>query len=352
MLADRRSLLACAMLLAWAIPSSAQDVKPPIRGLVSMGAYKFVFMGGEPDNTLVPLDRKPGIFGGLVVIATWNQLQPTIDSHPGYSNVIAQALARVRAYNRRNPQKPLGVRLRVWGGFEAPNWAKRIGGAPIHTVHNGKPRTVGRFWSPGYRQAWAHLQRLLAEQLDNEPLIREVSITSCMSYTAEPFFVPMDDTVYPKLKAAGFNPQNHKACLRHAVADYAPWQRSRLVLSVNALRSVPLGQPDPGFTKRIMDDCRNAIGIRCVLDNHDLDPNLDPPLVKIYRHIKQLGPEIVFQTAQATPKNFDATIRFGVRYGASAIELWQDLKDKGFPVVPNAQLKKWARWIEANPAGP
>jgi len=183
-------------------------------------------------------------------------------------------------------------------------------------------------------------------------LIREVSITSCMSYTAEPFFVPMDDTVYPKLKAAGFNPQNHKACLRHAVADYAPWQRSRLVLSVNALRSVPLGQPDPGFTKRIMDDCRNAIGIRCVLDNHDLDPNLDPPLVKIYRHIKQLGPEIVFQTAQATPKDFDATIRFGVRYGASAIELWQDLKDKGFPVVPNAQLKKWARWIEANPAGP
>ena len=48
--------------------ASAQEIKPPIRGLVSMGAYRFVGYGGDPVNTLQPLDAKPGIFGGLVVI--------------------------------------------------------------------------------------------------------------------------------------------------------------------------------------------------------------------------------------------------------------------------------------------
>jgi hypothetical protein len=341
-------------LLLAAEPASAQTVKPPIRGLVSMGAYHFVCCGGEPDNTLAPLDAKPGIFGGLVVVATWNQLQPTPTSVVGPGNTIDQALAAVRGYNQRNPQKPLGVRLRIWGGFEAPGWAKRIGGPPIQTVHNNKHRTVGRFWLPAYRQAWAVLQQQLAARYDQEPLIQEVSVTACMSYTAEPFFVPMDDTVYPQLKAAGFNADVHKDCLHNAVPDYAPWQQSRLVLAVNPLRSVPASQgpDDPAFTKRVMRKCRTLIGVRCVFDNHDLDTNLAPSLLPIYKLIKGLGPEIVFQTADATPTNFDGTIRLGVSYGASAIELYQDIKGKGFPVVPDPQLIAWANLIEQNPAGP
>src|SRR5690349_14825093 len=57
-----RLMIACAALLA-TTPAHAQD-KPPIRGLVSMGAYRFVGYGGDPVNTLAPLDAKPGIFGG------------------------------------------------------------------------------------------------------------------------------------------------------------------------------------------------------------------------------------------------------------------------------------------------
>ena len=94
--------------------------------------------GGDPVNTLDPLNAKPGIFGGLVVIASWKQLQPTPGSQIDDGNVIDQALAQVRAYNERNPQKPLAVKLRVWGGFEAPDWAKQLGGAPIDTVHRNK----------------------------------------------------------------------------------------------------------------------------------------------------------------------------------------------------------------------
>ena len=35
-----------------------------------MGAYRFVGQGGDPVNTLEPLNAKAGIFGGLVIIAT------------------------------------------------------------------------------------------------------------------------------------------------------------------------------------------------------------------------------------------------------------------------------------------
>jgi hypothetical protein len=344
----RRLALAGAALFLPAVDAAqAQEAKPPIRGLVSMGAYRFVGRGGDPINTLEPLNAKPGIFGGLVVIASWKQLQPTPDSEIGPDNVIDRALAEVRAYNERNPGKPLAVKLRVWGGFEAPDWAKQLGGPPVETVFNEKPRTVGRFWSPVYRQAWARLQQQLAARFDNRPLIREVAITSCMSYTAEPFVVPTQATVLAPLRAAGFTDAAYRECLAHAVADYAPWQRSRLVLSVNPLRTGPgQGNGDQAFTEGLMRDCRQQVGRRCVFDNHDLDTDLPRPLYRIYATMKQLGPEIEFQTWRVTPRDFDGTIRLGVSYGASSIELYQDYG--GFPLVADGKLREWAALLEQN----
>jgi hypothetical protein len=317
--ANRLLLLACTLLLP-VQAAHAEDVKVPIRGLVSMGAYRFVGSGGDPVNTLEPLNAKPGIFGGLVVIASWKQLQPTPNSQIEDGNVIDQALAEVRAYNERNPERPLGVKLRVWGGFEAPEWAKQLGGPPIDTVHNGKVRTVGRFWGPLYRGAWAHLQQLLAERFDKRPLIKEVAVTACMSYTAEPFFVPTEDSVMQHLRANGFTDAAYKKCLTDA------------------------------FTERLMRNCRETIGRRCVFDNHDLDTNLAKPLYRIYDTMKQLGPEIEFQTGPKTPKDFDGTIRMGVSYGASSIELYQDYG--GFPLVPDARLRRWAAMLEQNTGRP
>jgi hypothetical protein len=38
--------------------------------------------------------------------------------------------------------------------------------------------------------------------------------------------------------------------------------------------------------------------------------------------------------------------KLGVEMGATSIELWQDYR--GFPTVPDAQLKRWAKMVEAN----
>lgn len=347
-----RFLLACAALVALpASVSHAQAPKLPIRGLISMGAYKFVGAGGDPVNTLTPIEKKRGIFSGIVIVATWAQLQPTPGAQIADGNVIDQALDKVRGYNKRNPQNPLAVKLRIWGGWAAPDWAKSIGGGtPINTTHNNKPRTMGKFWSPPYRKAWAALQTQLAERYDNHPLIREVAITSCMSYTAEPFFLPVNEPlVMNPLIANGYTGAAYRFCLSNAINDYAAWKRARLVFPFNPLRAEPTQNPgkgDAAFTEQVMLACRTAIGVRCVFDNHDLDNNLAVPLRPIYAYMKELGPEIEFQTACASPAHLIETVRFGAYYGATGIELYQDYG--GFPYVSNGVLKRLAALLEGN----
>jgi hypothetical protein len=67
------------------------------------------------------------------------------------------------------------------------------------------------------------------------------------------------------LRAAGFTDAQYKDCLANGVADYAPWQQSRLVLSVNPVRTaLGQGNGDQAFAEAVMRDCRPTIGRRCV----------------------------------------------------------------------------------------
>jgi len=82
-------------LLAAASIANAQE-KAPLRGLVSMGAYKFVVRAEDPDNTLAPLNAKPGIFGGIVILASWRELRPSANSPLPENNAIDKALREAR----------------------------------------------------------------------------------------------------------------------------------------------------------------------------------------------------------------------------------------------------------------
>jgi hypothetical protein len=335
----------------------APAIKPPLRGLISMGAYKFVGgpPGTQPDNNLAAVRAKPGILGGIVIVPSWQQLQPTQNGGL-QTRVIDNMLNQIRIYNSHHPDHPLAAKLRVWGGFMAPLWAKKLNGTkPIPVIQNQgqqneQHRTLGHFWTPAYRTAWANLQTMLAQQYDNEPLIREVSITSCMALTAEPFVVNTEPTVMNRLRRNGFTDEAFKDCVTGALDDYAPWKQTRLVLSVNPLHlyHVP-GPGDPEFTKTIMAACRDRYGAQCVFDNHDLNVPLAKPLCTIYAYMATLGPEIEFQTANIEPADFPGTIMFGVNSGASSIELYQDFPKKGgFPKVADATLRQWSRWLARN----
>src|ERR1700744_1552221 len=121
---NRACLLALfAMLSVSPLGSVLADpaIKPAITGLVSTGSTS---------NTLAELatGKAMGIFGGLVVQATWKDLQPT--NGPLDTTIIDNALTQtlndnVTKYNAASAQlqgpnnRQIGVRLRIFAGCTA-----------------------------------------------------------------------------------------------------------------------------------------------------------------------------------------------------------------------------------------
>jgi hypothetical protein len=132
--------------------AAADAVKGPLRGLISMGAYKFAPALGEPDNSLDTVRQKPGLLQSIVILASWRSLEPSPTSGLVDNNEIDQGLANVRKYNQDFPNTPLAVKIRVWGGFWAPDWVMRDSGGKIPVVHTNfrgvaKDRELGRVWT-------------------------------------------------------------------------------------------------------------------------------------------------------------------------------------------------------------
>src|ERR1044071_3854539 len=171
--------------------TSGVDGKPFQTGLVDMGDISFYNNPGAavafPTLLNSDLGPFPGLFGEIVLNVTWAALQPTQTGPLDPSSVILAAIQAVEAYNQQYGTD-LGIKLRVWGGFTAPDWAKNISGPPIAvTDKDGNPQTVGRFWTADYIDAWANLQNQLATAWDGNALIRGISNTAGASETDEPF---------------------------------------------------------------------------------------------------------------------------------------------------------------------
>jgi hypothetical protein len=362
-------------------------IKPAITGLISTGSTS---------NTLAKIARVRGVFGGIVIQATWKQIQPyTKDDFD--TSVIDNALSQtaydtdhningdnVTDYNTSVTQsttlqppnnRTIGVRLRIFAGCssgdnDAPEWAMKTDpGFPIYVTaeYNQKPETceVGQFWNTNsnYAMAWRNLQSKLAAKYDTNPLIQEVSITSCTSFSAEPFFLnlvgPTYTTQYPPpvnlppsptdaLQSNGYTDAAYYECLTKAIDDYAPWQATRLEFSFNGFSGVN-GQTDVAASERIMRRCRLTVGPRCILSNHDLDATTTSTILPIYAFERKFGPNMTFQTLHEVPADFEGTLRKGVSLGAGSIEIWQEPTSGTFEDQTRATLANWASMFEPQP---
>jgi hypothetical protein len=379
-----RFLALCAMLVLLP-PGGAladQAIKPAITGLISTGSAS---------NTLAQIARVRGVFGGIVIQARWKDFQPrqqsdfdthiiddalsqTVnDTNNGIlgDNVTDYNTAAARLASPNNRQ--IGVRLRIFAGCsagdnDAPEWAMSTDpGFPITVTaeYNNKPEAceLGQFWNTNsnYAKAWRSFQQKLAAKYDTNPLIQEISVTSCTSFSAEPFFLnlkpPQYNAMYPApspqpllpadaLQAAGYTDAAYEECLAKAVDDYAPWQATRLEFSFNGFGGVA-GQNDIAASERIMRKCRLTIGPRCILSNHDLDATTPTTILPIYVFERKLGPNITFQTLHEVPADFEGTLRKGVSLGAGSIEIWQEPASGTFEDQSSATLAVWAAMFEA-----
>jgi hypothetical protein len=329
-----------------------------------------------PPNTIYYVCRRQGAISGIVVNDTWSHLQPQTAGEKINTSAIDAAIATVARYNQF-PGHSLGVRLRIWAGINAPDWAKSIGGEPVAICEqNAVPksesaprdiplqeatptpcptvavRTVGRFWSDAYDAPWRRLQARLAKKYDANPMIDEVSLSSCSSLTSEPFVQPEDAFSERNLQLAGYNDARYQHCLATAIVrDYAPYWRQTLVdYSFNPFREIDSKPPgtDLKFTEATIDGCRAAIGKRCVLLNETMGkftpppsphPSSTPSLASEYyamwSYMKKRGGAVTFQTA--SPPNlllawmtnragWNHAVSLAASYGAGSLEIFPPKK--------------------------
>ena len=261
--------------------TSGDGSKPFQTGLVDMGDIAFYNNPSQavPFSSLLNADLGPfpGSFSEIVLNVTWADLQPTQDGPIDPSSLILDAIQAVQAYNRLHDTN-LGIKLRVWGGFTAPDWAQNINGPPIAvTDKNGNPQTIGRFWTADYINAWTSLQNQLATAWDSNPLIRGISNTAGASETDEPF-ISLNSSDIASLQANGYTDAAQQLTLRAAIGDYSQWSTTPLDYTMNLFHLYDSGRtnPDANFTLAVLQQARNSAHV-VQAGNHALN-SPGPPL--------------------------------------------------------------------------
>lgn len=338
-----RAIACLSMAVFAAPPAHAAQVKPVIAGFIDMQDIAWHNTDdGQPMFTLSYIKKYPGLFGGIVLNATWNEMEPT---QGGFLNTarLNLALSQVREYNAKHPKTPIYVKLRIFSGNQAPPWAKALAGGPDTVQRNplgcripnppGCPITIGRVWMPRYIAAWRAFQKRVAAIYDSNALIRSVAITSCTMETDEPF-------VLPNAPPNGYTDAREEACLAGAVEDYSAWQQTEIDYTFNTFQRLQGGGADLSFTLSVMNACRQTLHARCELGNHAFASNMRPGNVPVVDAIAKRGPPIHFQTAGPNSAGFNwaATMRLAHKDNATAIELWPNFG--GFTTLSKAKVTK------------
>jgi hypothetical protein len=296
------------------LPSpSPQDLKPVLGGLL--------------DRSGAPPPAYLGSLAGYVVNVNWSDLQPSSGDTIAPDNAIDQAITAVREANSTE-HAHLGLKIRIFAGVNAPEWAKKLGGNPVDVSNpqNGSTGTIGRFWTDAYGVAYDRLERLLAAKYDQVSVVREVTISRCTTFYDEPFIRDISDSeTVSALLAAGYTIQADENCQMEEIQAAAVWQHTHSDLAFNPYQEIgPDGSTatDEPFTASMMIYCRQTLGTACVLENNSLRTPPQPEYMAMYSEMLTLGQPLAFQTATAERiGDLDATLQYAVLLGANSVEL-------------------------------
>ncbi|MBV8986689.1 MAG: hypothetical protein JO248_19825, partial [Acidimicrobiia bacterium] len=271
------------------VPSSPGSTAPS-------GPLKPVLQGLLDRDAEPPAGYVPTAVRGWVVKAYWKDLQPTADGPIAANNAIDQAIAAARRLG-------VGLKVRVYAGIYAPDWAKSRGGSPVDVVdpQNSQQGTVGRFWTEEFGATYADLQQKLAAKYDDVAEVREVVVSRCTTFFAEPFLRDKGEkTSVDNLLSAGFNFGADQTCEREEIDAHKVWAHTHSDVAFSPYQNIEkkgVRSTDEGFTQTMMQYCRTNLGARCVLENNAIRTPVQPDYASMYDAIKQLGPPISFQTA-------------------------------------------------------
>jgi hypothetical protein len=352
-----------------------QFLKPNITGLVDRRGEPL--SDGESEPVLLPAGgrpfRSPGESGyddrvspwitdggidGSVVSVTWAELQPTAFGPLATNNQIDKAIARV-ARIRDLTGVEVGLRVRLFAGIWAPDWAKALDPndpsrtvAPVPFVDPANPttpRTIGRYWSASFGQAYDDVMTKLAGAYDTNCAVREITLGRCTTIFNETFIREPDSPNPDNLHAAGYTDALDRQCVRDQLGSARSFRYTRIYLATNPYQGIrdvkPYFYVDVPFTLSVMDSCRSQLGDRCLIANNSIrfnrvlqggeDPNVDwngsylgqgypnYPYRQLYQGHKARGGPLAYQTADAPRvQSLPNTILFASEeLGGSSVEL-------------------------------
>jgi len=264
---------------------------------------------------------------GWVVKANWKDLQKSPGGPITENNAIDQAITAVRSVNAAR-KLGLGLKLRIYAGTDAPDWAKALGGGPVNVVdpQDNAPGTIPRFWTEEFGRAYADLQAKLAAKYDDVPEVREVVVSRCTTFFAEPFLRDKGDKgSVASMLAAGFGFDTDQTCQREEIDAHKVWAHTHSDLAFSPYQNIEkkgVNSTDESFTESMMNYCRTNLGARCVLENNAIRTPEQANYAAMYDRIKAMGPPISFQTANPNKVgDLLATLAWAAQYGANSVEL-------------------------------
>ena len=306
-------------------------------------------LAGVLDRHGAPAPSRLDEVDGFVVDVAWKDIQPEAFGPLATGNPIDQAISFVRDKAPR-----LGIKLRVKAGIYAPPSVEALGGGAVAVAYDGYDQltgTVGRFWTDEFGDAYADLQRRLADAYDNAPEVLQVVITRCMTFYAEPLLRQACTPQTPQaLLAAGYSVDADHRCQHEAIEAHQAWRRTASSMAFNPYQVIDGGDPrvDTAYSVQVMHDCRDVLGDRCVLENYSLAWPLRTGdagnYQAIYDGLVAAGPPLSFQTAAASRiGDWAAAIGWAADVGASSVEL-----NRSYPSYDRNTLDELRRRLFAN----
>jgi hypothetical protein len=294
----------------------AGSVKPVIQGLL--------------DRQGPPPDRLLSVVHAYVVKVNWADLQPAAFGPIAANNAIDQAIARVQQPDYA--QAGVVLKLRVFAGIGAPEWAKELGGAPLPYVDNQSGAsvsggTIGRFWTADFGRAYADLQTKLAAKYDTVAQVREITVSRCTTIFDEPFVRQFGDARnVAAMRGAGYTLAADKQCIADSIAEHAVWQHTTSDVDFSPMPNIdkPGDTRDLTFAEAMMRYCRMTLGARCGLQNNALATSKlnNSTFAQMYQYMTSLGPPIELQTAATKRIGDESTaLAAAVTIGANSVEL-------------------------------
>ena len=284
---------------------------------------------GPPPTSLLTVAGKP-LIEGFVIQVNWKDVQP---NGPGdfVTTGIDQQVAFAEGHN-------LPVRLRVYAGYNSPQWVlQQVGSVPWKGAGGGGPESyaVPVFWEAKFQQLYQAFDAKLAAKYDPVPQVREVVAGMCITNYAEPFirqFTVASNAVSAKSK--GYTESANQQCLRRTVDIVkADWKTTNMAIAFNPYQSADAqGSTDKNATtasqsvvvpKAIATYCLQQLGARCILGNNSMKGgSRGASYDALYAMLSSFKAPVYIQTATTARINdWQAALQASVQVGAVSIEL-------------------------------